>query len=116
MRRGADDGRGWLPSRKPAGARSRPHEESQTLARLSGALIRALMIPLLAAQARAIRRAPSPGGPVPAGGSTDWLSRLLGQKLEQRERLRRDQNRAAGAQLIAASAVAKSAPDATRCR
>jgi len=50
--------------------------------------------------------------PFPAGGSTDWLSRLLGQKLEQR--LKQPfivENRPGGANLIAATAVAKSAPD-----
>jgi tripartite-type tricarboxylate transporter receptor subunit TctC len=50
--------------------------------------------------------------PFPAGGSTDWLSRLLGQKLEQR--LKQPfivENRAGGSTLIAASAVAKSEPD-----
>ena len=47
--------------------------------------------------------------PFPAGGSTDWLSRLLGQKLEQR--LKQPfvvENRAGGANVIAATAVAKS--------
>jgi tripartite-type tricarboxylate transporter receptor subunit TctC len=50
--------------------------------------------------------------PFPPGGSTDWLSRLLGQKLEQR--LKQPfivENRAGGANLIAATAVAKSPPD-----
>src|SRR5215208_2940036 len=50
--------------------------------------------------------------PFPAGGSTDWLSRLLGQKLEQR--LKQPfivENRAGGSTLIAAAAVAKSEPD-----
>src|SRR3954451_9707340 len=50
--------------------------------------------------------------PFPAGGSTDWLSRLLGQKLEGR--LKQPfifENRAGGANVIAATAVAKSAPD-----
>src|SRR5262245_50856632 len=50
--------------------------------------------------------------PFPAGGSTDWLSRLLGQKLEQR--LKQPfiiENRAGGANLIAATAVAKAEPD-----
>jgi tripartite-type tricarboxylate transporter receptor subunit TctC len=50
--------------------------------------------------------------PFPAGGSTDWLARLLGQKLEQRLKAPFIvENRAGGAQLIAASAVAKAAPD-----
>src|SRR5262245_41456753 len=50
--------------------------------------------------------------PFPAGGSTDWLSRLLGQKLEQR--LKQPfivENRAGGANVIAATAVAKAEPD-----
>jgi len=50
--------------------------------------------------------------PFPAGGSTDWLSRLLGQKLEQR--LKHPfivENRAGGANVIAATAVAKAEPD-----
>jgi tripartite-type tricarboxylate transporter receptor subunit TctC len=50
--------------------------------------------------------------PFPAGGSTDWLSRLLGQKLEQR--LKQPfivENRAGGSTLIAATAVAKAEPD-----
>ena len=50
--------------------------------------------------------------PFPAGGSTDWLSRVLGQKLEQR--LKQPfiiENRSGGSTLIAASAVAKSEPD-----
>jgi tripartite-type tricarboxylate transporter receptor subunit TctC len=50
--------------------------------------------------------------PFPAGGSTDWLSRLLAQKLEQR--LKGTfvvENRAGGGTLIAASAVATAAPD-----
>jgi|SRR5262245_2010453 len=50
--------------------------------------------------------------PFPAGGSTDWLSRMLGQQLEQR--LKQPfivENRAGGANLIAATAVAKAEPD-----
>src|SRR3954447_6187943 len=50
--------------------------------------------------------------PFPAGGSTDLLSRLLGQKLEQR--LKQPfivENRAGGANVIAATAVAKAEPD-----
>ena len=50
--------------------------------------------------------------PFPAGGSTDWLSRVLGQKLEQR--LKQPfiiENCSGGSTLIAASAVAKSEPD-----
>src|SRR5262245_63719296 len=50
--------------------------------------------------------------PFPAGGSTDWLSRLLGQKLEQH--LKQPvivENRAGGANVIAATAVAKAEPD-----
>src|SRR5258708_6474040 len=50
--------------------------------------------------------------PFPAGGSTDWLSRLLGQKLEQR--LKQPfiiEKGAGGANVIAATAVAKAEPD-----
>jgi tripartite-type tricarboxylate transporter receptor subunit TctC len=50
--------------------------------------------------------------PFPAGGSTDWLSRLLALRLEQR--LKGPfvvENRAGGANTVAAVAVAKSAPD-----
>jgi tripartite-type tricarboxylate transporter receptor subunit TctC len=50
--------------------------------------------------------------PFPPGGSTDWLSRFLGQKLEQR--LKQPfivENRAGGGTLVAASAVARAAPD-----
>jgi tripartite-type tricarboxylate transporter receptor subunit TctC len=50
--------------------------------------------------------------PFLAGGSTDWLSRLLGQKLGQR--LKQPfivENRAGGANVIAATAVANAAPD-----
>jgi tripartite-type tricarboxylate transporter receptor subunit TctC len=72
---------------------------------------------MLAAPAPA-RAQPYPARPVtlvvpfPAGGSTDWLSRLLGQKLEQRLKTPFIvENRAGGAQLIAASAVAKATPD-----
>jgi tripartite-type tricarboxylate transporter receptor subunit TctC len=46
--------------------------------------------------------------PFPAGGSTDWLTRLLGQKLEQPFIV---ENRPGGATLIAATAVAKAEPD-----
>jgi len=50
--------------------------------------------------------------PFPAGGSTDWLSRLLGQKLEQRFRQPFIiENRAGGANVIAATSVAKAEPD-----
>jgi tripartite-type tricarboxylate transporter receptor subunit TctC len=50
--------------------------------------------------------------PFPPGGSTDWLSRLLAQKLEPR--LKHPfiiENRAGGGTLIAAAAVAKSEAD-----
>ncbi|MCC6887396.1 MAG: tripartite tricarboxylate transporter substrate binding protein [Hyphomicrobiales bacterium] len=50
--------------------------------------------------------------PFPAGGSTDWLARMLSQKLEQR--LKGSfvvENRAGGANVIAAVAVAKAPPD-----
>src|SRR5688572_6849364 len=50
--------------------------------------------------------------PFPAGGSTDWLSRMLGQKLEQRLKAPFVvENRPGGANVIAAVSVAKSAPD-----
>jgi tripartite-type tricarboxylate transporter receptor subunit TctC len=50
--------------------------------------------------------------PFPAGGSTDWLSRMLGQKLEQRLKAPFViENRAGGANVIAAVSVAKSPPD-----
>src|SRR5882672_8133393 len=73
---------------------------------------------LLAAGADGARAQPYPARPVtlvvpfPAGGSTDWLSRLIGQKLEQR--LKQPfivENRPGGANLIAATAVAKATPD-----
>jgi tripartite-type tricarboxylate transporter receptor subunit TctC len=50
--------------------------------------------------------------PFPAGGSTDWLSRLLGLKLEQRLKAPFVvENRPGGANVVAAVSVAKSAPD-----
>jgi tripartite-type tricarboxylate transporter receptor subunit TctC len=50
--------------------------------------------------------------PFPAGGSTDWLSRLVGQHLGQRLKAPFvGENRAGGSTLIAASAVAKAEPD-----
>jgi len=73
---------------------------------------------LAAAGADGARAQPYPARPVtlvvpfPAGGSTDWLSRLIGQKLEQR--LKQPfvvENRPGGANLIAATAVAKATPD-----
>jgi tripartite-type tricarboxylate transporter receptor subunit TctC len=80
-------------------------------------LVCALLAGMLAAPAPA-QAQPYPARPVtlvvpfPAGGSTDWLSRLLGQKLEQRLKAPFIvENRPGGAQLIAASAVAKAAPD-----
>jgi tripartite-type tricarboxylate transporter receptor subunit TctC len=50
--------------------------------------------------------------PFPAGGSTDWLARLLSQKLEQR--LKGTfvvENRPGGANVVAAVSVAKAPPD-----
>ena len=50
--------------------------------------------------------------PFPAGGSTDWLSRMLAQKLEQR--LKGTfvvENRPGGANVVAAVSVAKAPPD-----
>src|SRR6266567_3554101 len=82
------------------------------LLRLAAALIAALML-ALAAQAQTYPSRPvTLVVPFPAGGSTDWLSRLLGQKLEQR--LKQPfiiENRAGGANVIAATAVAKAEPD-----
>ena len=82
------------------------------LLRLAAALIAALML-ALAAQAQTYpSKTVTLVVPFPAGGSTDWLSRLLGQKLEQR--LKQPfivENRAGGANLIAATAVAKAEPD-----
>ena len=50
--------------------------------------------------------------PFPAGGSTDWLSRMLGQKLEQRLKAPFVvENRPGGANVVAAVSVAKSPPD-----
>jgi tripartite-type tricarboxylate transporter receptor subunit TctC len=50
--------------------------------------------------------------PFPAGGSTDWLSRLLALKLEQRLKAPFVvENRPGGANVIAAVSVAKAAPD-----
>ena len=84
-----------------------------SFARLVCALLAGMLAALAPAQAQ-----PYPARPVtlvvpfPAGGSTDWLSRLLGQKLEQRLKAPFIvENRPGGAQLIAASAVAKAAPD-----
>src|SRR5262245_7786853 len=50
--------------------------------------------------------------PFPAGGSTDWLARMLSQKLEQR--LKGTfvvENRPGGANTVAAVSVAKAPPD-----
>lgn len=50
--------------------------------------------------------------PFPPGGSTDWLARMLAQKLEQR--LKGSfvvENRPGGANVVAAVAVAKAPPD-----
>jgi tripartite-type tricarboxylate transporter receptor subunit TctC len=51
--------------------------------------------------------------PFPAGGSTDWLARMLSQKLEQRLKGATFvvENRPGGANTVAAVAVAKSPPD-----
>ncbi len=51
--------------------------------------------------------------PFPAGGSTDWLSRMLAQKLEQRLKGSTFvvENRPGGANVVAAVTVAKSPPD-----
>ena len=51
--------------------------------------------------------------PFPAGGSTDWLARMLSQKLEQRLKGATFvvENRPGGANVVAAVAVAKSPPD-----
>src|SRR5258707_2334059 len=82
------------------------------LLRLAAALVAASMLaPAVLAQTYPSKTVPLVV-PFPAGGSTDWLSRLLGQKLEQR--LKQPfivENRPGGANLIAATAVAKSAPD-----
>src|SRR5258708_20967695 len=84
----------------------------------SRALVAGLMIAAMASFSGPAQAQTYPNRPVtlvvpfPAGGSTDWLSRLLGQKLEQR--LKQPfivENRAGGSNLIAATAVAKSAPD-----
>jgi len=87
------------------------------LARLCSAWIGATLV-VLGAMQGAAQAQTYPTRPVtlvvpfPAGGSTDWLSRLLGAKLEQR--LKQPfviENRAGGANVIAATAVAKSEPD-----
>jgi len=50
--------------------------------------------------------------PFPPGGSTDWLARFLGRKLEQRLKAPFIiENRAGGGTLVAASAVARAEPD-----
>ncbi|MBX9777635.1 MAG: tripartite tricarboxylate transporter substrate binding protein [Xanthobacteraceae bacterium] len=51
--------------------------------------------------------------PFPPGGSTDWLARMLSQKLEQRLKGATFvvENRPGGANTVAAVAVAKSPPD-----
>jgi tripartite-type tricarboxylate transporter receptor subunit TctC len=83
--------------------------------RLAAAAAAALMLilPGASAQAQAYpTRTVTLVVPFPAGGSTDWLSRLLGGKLEQR--LKQPfivENRPGGANLIAATAVAKAEPD-----
>jgi len=84
--------------------------------RLAAALVAALVAALALPPATQAQIYPSKTVtlvvPFPAGGSTDWLSRMLGQKLEQR--LKQPfivENRAGGANLIAATAVAKAEPD-----
>jgi tripartite-type tricarboxylate transporter receptor subunit TctC len=88
------------------------------LARCAAALVAALATALMLAPGARAQTQTYPTKtvtlvvPFPAGGSTDWLSRLLGQKLEQR--LKQPfivENRAGGANLIAATAVAKAEPD-----
>ncbi|MPZ38184.1 MAG: tripartite tricarboxylate transporter substrate binding protein [Rhizobiales bacterium] len=51
--------------------------------------------------------------PFPAGGSTDWLARMLSQKLEQRLKGSTFvvENRPGGANVVAAVTVARSPPD-----
>ena len=51
--------------------------------------------------------------PFPAGGSTDWLARMLAQKLEQRLKGATFvvENRPGGANVVAAVSVAKAPPD-----
>ena len=51
--------------------------------------------------------------PFPAGGSTDWLARMLSQKLEQRLKGASFvvENRPGGANVVAAVSVAKAPPD-----
>src|SRR5215475_868011 len=82
------------------------------LLRLAAALVAATML-AAAAQAQTYpSKTVTLVVPFPAGGSTDWLSRLLDQKLEQR--LKQPfiiENRAGGANVIAATAVAKAEPD-----
>jgi tripartite-type tricarboxylate transporter receptor subunit TctC len=77
------------------------------------ALAAGLMLALPAAQAQTYpSKTVTLVVPFPAGGSTDWLSRMLGQKLEAR--LKQPfivENRPGGANLIAATAVAKAEPD-----
>ncbi len=87
-----------------------------TLARPAAALLAAVLAAtgaIASAQAQ-----PYPSRPVtlivpfPAGGSTDWLSRMLGQKLEQRLKAPFVvENRPGGANVVAAVSVAKSPPD-----
>jgi tripartite-type tricarboxylate transporter receptor subunit TctC len=86
------------------------------LARISGVLLAVcLALPGTAPEAQAQGYPARPVTvivPFPAGGSTDWLSRLLGLKLEQRLKAPFVvENRAGGANVIAAVAVAKSPPD-----
>jgi tripartite-type tricarboxylate transporter receptor subunit TctC len=86
------------------------------LARFSAAFLAALLAALLAPLGAGAQSYPSRPVtivvPFPPGGSTDWLSRLIGHHLG--ERLKGTfivENRAGGSTLIAASAVAKAEPD-----
>src|SRR5204863_7529284 len=94
---------------------SAPRNDMMVLTRSAALAAGLLLIPALAPPAQAQTypsKTVSLVVPFPAGGSTDWLSRLLGQKLEQR--LKQPfivENRAGGANLIAATAVAKAEPD-----
>jgi tripartite-type tricarboxylate transporter receptor subunit TctC len=77
-----------------------------------------LAVLLAAASPEAVQAQAYPARPVnvivpfPAGGSTDWLARMLSQKLEQR--LKGTfvvENRPGGATVVAAVSVAKAPPD-----
>src|SRR5262245_53615060 len=101
-------------------ARTRPEDSPKVdapkkirarMLRLAAALVASMLAPAVQAQTYPSKTV-TLVVPFPAGGSTDWLSRLLGQKLEQR--LKQPfivENRAGGANVIAATAVAKAEPD-----